>query len=52
VIQQTALGTEAVFDADLPPALPPTLFARFGSLVPGAMFAMAAAVVLWRQRNT
>jgi apolipoprotein N-acyltransferase len=52
VIQQTALGTEAVFDADLPPALAPTLFARFGSAVPGAMFAMAAAVVLWRQRNT
>ncbi len=52
VLQQTALGVEAVFDITLPPALSPTLFARLGSLCPAAMLAIAAGIAFWRRRKT
>jgi len=47
------LGMRGVIDADLPTALPPTLFARFGNVILLLFFAMCIVVVFWpsRMRN-
>jgi len=46
------LGSRAVIDADLPAALPPTLFARYGNLLLLVLFALCVVVAVWPSRSS
>jgi apolipoprotein N-acyltransferase len=42
-----ALGLRGVLDSDLPVALPPTPFARYGNLIMFALYVVCAGAALW-----
>ena len=54
VIARLGIGEQGVLDSGLPAALPPTLFARWGELIPMIMAALflALALVLARRRKS
>ena len=47
VIDSLPLGVEGTMDGDLPGALPPTVYARFGDVVFGLCVALALLLGLW-----
>ena len=53
VTASLALGRSGFVDADLPKALPPTLYARFGDIGAGLVFAIiTAGVIISRRRES
>lgn len=50
VLQSLALNTEGMIDADVPPALPPTFYARWGD-VPATVTILAGLLFLWLRRR-
>jgi apolipoprotein N-acyltransferase len=49
VVARLGLGIEGVLDANLPSALPPTIYARFGNIPTGIMVAVALLIVVRRR---
>lgn len=50
VLHALPLGVEGVIDAQLPQALPPTIYARYGD-VPALLFAILGLVLVWWKRT-
>jgi apolipoprotein N-acyltransferase len=51
IVDSLPLGSEGVLDARLPQSLAPTLYARLGDRIAGALLALALACVLIRRRR-
>jgi apolipoprotein N-acyltransferase len=51
IVDSLPLGSEGVLDAQLPQSLAPTLYARFGDRIAGALLALALACILIRRRR-
>jgi apolipoprotein N-acyltransferase len=49
IVAQLGLGLEGVLDANLPAALPPTVYARLGD-IPAAVIMAAALLLVIRRR--
>ncbi|MET0675178.1 MAG: apolipoprotein N-acyltransferase [Bradyrhizobium sp.] len=51
VVARLGLGIEGVLDSNLPSALPPTIYARFGD-IPAGIIVAAALLIVVRRRTT
>jgi apolipoprotein N-acyltransferase len=49
IVARLGLGTEGVLDSGLPPAIPPTIYARLGD-IPAAVLVAAALIIVIRRR--
>ena len=50
IVASLPLGTEGILDAQLPQAISPTLYARYGDRIPGILLAIGMVCVIARRR--